>query len=62
LKGKIKDVMKANAKTTPRNRPSFLLLPYITHTLSIRTTANMRSGAYPRIIWSNIPSTQAKLA
>ena len=62
MEGTIKDVTKATAKVAPRKRPRFLFLPYITHTLNIRTTENVRSGAYARIIWSDILSTQAKLA
>ena len=62
MEGKINDATKAPTNIAPRNRPSFLLLPYITHTLSISPTANIRSGVYPHIIWSNILSTQAKLA
>ena len=61
MENTIKDVRRAMAKVAPRTRPIFLLLPYITHTLSIRTTVNIRSRGYPGIIWSNILSTHAKL-
>lgn len=59
--GTMKDVPRAMAKTAERNRPIVLLLPYITHTLSMRTTVNMRSDEYPWITKSHVLSTHAKL-
>jgi len=59
--GKIKDIPSVTKKTAPRKRPIFLLLPYITHTLSMRTTVNLRSGEDLQMAWSNILSTHAKL-
>ena len=41
IEGITKDATRATARRAPRKRPSFLLLPYITHTLNIRTTVNM---------------------
>ena len=38
-----------------------MFFPYITHTLSIRTTVNICSCRCPLIIWSDILSTHAKL-
>ena len=57
----MKDVTRAVAKTAERNRPIVLLLPYITHTLSIRTTVNMGSDEHPQITRSHVLSTHAKL-
>ena len=49
FQGTIKDVPRAMARTAERNRPIVLLLPYITHTLSIRMPMNMRLDEYSRI-------------
>ena len=57
----MKDVPRPMAKTVERNRPIVLLLPYITHTLSIRMTVNMHLDEYSQMIWSHVLSTQAKL-
>ncbi len=57
----MKDVPRATAKTVERNRPIVLLLPYITHTLSIRTTINVNSDEHPRMARSHVLSTHAKL-
>ena len=57
----MKDVPREMAKTAERNRPIVLPLPYITHTLSIRITVDMRLDEYSRMTWSHVLSTQAKL-
>ena len=61
FQGKMKDAARAAVKAVERKRPIVLLLPYITHTLSIRMTVNMRLDEYSRMTWSDILSTQAKV-
>ena len=43
LEATIKDTTRQIAEIVPRKRPTFLLLPYITHTLSMKTTVNVFS-------------------
>ena len=57
----MRDAPSAMARTVERNKPIVLLLPYITHTLSIRMTVNMHLYEYSRMTWSHVLCTQAKL-